>query len=206
MAKRTRTFVNKKNLLKEINTGANGKITKTLVANAFRSNVVRGQKEMLREFESHPVTQEIAAGPGPRGNNPSGTLSGYGDLWSFIGFEKDADPLGPVREILSRPIRYSIIKLNLFGFYYVSFDIPDKKEILNETRIIPWNPGRSWVDGIEQGISGLGNYLNLSKENDKSVSGYGFQIDKKLRGTKFKNTKYISQILKNLRRNIREGV
>lgn len=207
MAKRVRTTVRRKDLLREINTGPNQKVTKTLIANAFRANVNAAQKEMIREFESHPVTQELDAGPGPRTNNPSGLLGGYGDLFSFIGFKADSNPTQAVREILSKNITYNVKNINLFGRYLVSFDVPDKKEIYEKTKTIPWNPGRSWVDAIEFGISGLGNYLNTTSGPKKgSFSGFGFQVKANLRGGKFQNTTYISEILRNLRKNIREGV
>jgi hypothetical protein len=61
---------------------------------------------------------------------------------------------------------------------------------------MPWAPGRSWAKGIETGISGLGFYLRVQR--DSSRSGLGVQTPKKIRkaGTKFRNTKYISEILK----------
>ena len=52
----------------------------------------------LKEFDRHPVSREIAQGP--EGVNVSNTLSGEGNLFSFIGFSKTSDPLGPVREVL----------------------------------------------------------------------------------------------------------
>ena len=44
---------------------------------------------LLAAFEEHPVTKEIDAGPGS--NNSSGTLGGYGNLFTFIGFERGQD-------------------------------------------------------------------------------------------------------------------
>ena len=65
---------------------------------------------------------------------------------------------------------------------------------------MPWAPGRSWAKGIETGISGLGYYLKVSR--DSSRSGLGIQSPRKLRrkGTRFKNTSYISALIKKYRK------
>mgnify|MGYP003118615591 CR=1 FL=1 len=60
--------------------------------------ILRKKVGGLREFDSHVVTKEIAQGP--EGINLSNTLSGEGNLFTFIGFNKSSDPLLPVREIL----------------------------------------------------------------------------------------------------------
>ena len=45
----------------------------------------RQSKDMLmRDFNEHPVTREIEGGVSA--GNVSGTLAGYGNLFSFIGF------------------------------------------------------------------------------------------------------------------------
>ena len=49
--------------------------------------------------------------------------------------------------------------------------------------------------GIETGLSGLGRYLNI--ESDSSRSWGGIQSQSQVRGGRFKNTKYISEILNN---------
>ena len=61
---------------------------------------------------------------------------------------------------------------------------------------MPWATGRSWARGIESGISGLGYYLKVSR--DSSRSGLGIQSPRRVRasGVKFKNTQYISALIK----------
>ena len=44
----------------------------------------RIKRETINEFLRHPVTKEIEAGP--TAQNISGTLDGYGNLFSYIGF------------------------------------------------------------------------------------------------------------------------
>ena len=69
---------------------------------------------------------------------------------------------------------------------------PSKEELFAATPL-PWASGRSWLRGIESGISGLGRYLNV--ENEASRAGKGIQAKNKLRSSRFKPTKYISKIL-----------
>ena len=56
------------------------------------------KERMIQEFLNHNVTKEINLGP--NAENISGTLSGYGNLFSFIGFEKGDDPIKPILDIL----------------------------------------------------------------------------------------------------------
>ena len=79
-------------------------------------------------------------------------------------------------------------------------ELPSKEEIAKKSPM-PWQNGRSWTTGIEQGISGLNSYLN--KESFTSRSGYGLQTKKAVRSGSFSNTKYLSMILKGLEKNIR---
>ena len=53
----------------------------------------RAKDEMIKDFLSLKVTQEIAGGPGAL--NMSGTLGGYGNLFSFIGFDMGDNPMTP---------------------------------------------------------------------------------------------------------------
>ena len=49
--------------------------------------------KLLVAFDDHEITKEIEAGPGAR--NSSGTLGGYGNLYTFIGFSRGQDPISP---------------------------------------------------------------------------------------------------------------
>lgn len=147
------------------------------------------KQQLIRDFLSHPVTQEIM--DGPNANNSSGTLNGKGNLFSFIGFDSSDDPIGPIVEILeSMTITFdSPIKSGV----QFSINFPTPQEIFNVTPM-PWAAGRSWAKGIESGISGLGFYLY--KKSQASRSGEAIQTSVKLNsGAKFTNTKYISFLL-----------
>ena len=158
--------------------------------------------EMLKAFESHPVTKEIKSGPD--GYNQSGTLGGYGNLYSFIGFEEGMDPIAPIRKILKKTLKVRAIPANhksmVMNFLV---ELPSKEELFAASPM-PWASGRSWIDGIEKGISGLGQYLNTTSFSSRS--GEGVQTENKIRGGGFRNTKYLSDILNNLRNSLRRGI
>lgn len=150
------------------------------------------KNEMVKEFLDHPVTKEILNGPSS--DNMSGTLGGNGNLFSYIGFEEDSDPIGKVlEEFRKTSIRFSGLIDN--GAVWTIF-MPAKEDIW-EVSPMPWAAGRSWAKGIETGISGVGQYLyDLRGELPSSRSGTGIQTKSKLRKkSRFKNVKYISMIL-----------
>ena len=70
---------------------------------------------------------------------------------------------------------------------------------------MPWEVGRSWVRSIERGISGFGYYMNTMTRRF-SRSGAGIQVDRRLRSGGYVPRKYMSQILRNLDRNLRKLV
>jgi hypothetical protein len=144
---------------------------------------------MIDEFMDHPVTEEILNGKSA--SNSSGTLGGYGNLFTFIGFEEFSSPLAPIIELLERTnveVKYSkrssIVRVTIY--------MPTAQDIFKATPFTDWNEGRSWAKGIESGISGLGYYIN---SQGKGKSGAGVQIATKIRGGGFKKTKYISSLI-----------
>lgn len=164
---------------------------------AFQQRIVTAfnkiKKEMLEEFLSHPISIEIEGGP--NAENSSGTLDGYGNLFSFIGFDRGSNPLEPIVELL-QSASIDADRENDTGFLMKIF-IPSKDEIFSVTPM-PWASGRSWAEGIERGISGFGRYLNtenLAVYKNRIGSGRGVQADSVIRGGKFKNTSYISALM-----------
>ena len=165
----------------------------------------------LKEFDSHPVTKEI--GQGPEGLNLSNTLSGDGNLFSFIGFSKSSDPLTPVREVLKSNLNLTSRQKKKRGprgmvsgyTYELSFPTFAAFDLISR---MPWESGNSWVEGIEKGISGYSNYMYFKfgegKESlqAKSRSGKAIQVKKNINVGTFKTTKYITEILNNYRRRL----
>jgi len=168
------------------------KVTRVEVQKQLNKSFQLVKNKMIAEFLNHPVTIELKGGI--EAKNISGTLSGgSGNLFSFIGFDSGDDPTDKIEKILLR----TNLLFSRFGSKSIEFtiDVPTPQEIFEVTPM-PWAPGRSWAKGIENGISGLGFYLKVSR--DSSRSGLGIQSPRKVRkrGSKFRNTKYISEILK----------
>lgn len=165
---------------------------KTEVTKMIRRSFQNKKNQMIAELLNHPVTVEIKGGISSQ--NISGTLGGgSANLYSFIGFESGTDPIDPIVDFLQKSIQ---IKFTRTGarFLIYTVEIPEPKEIFNITPM-PWATGRSWAKGIESGISGLGYYLR--KKSRSSRSGIGIQSPRQVRrkGSKFKNTKYISALI-----------
>ena len=162
------------------------------------------REDFLREFDEHPITNEIEAGPDA--SNSSGTLSGYGNLFSFIGFSEGDSPVAELRSYLGHSIRASNLKKERRARTKAYFTIskPEMKTITAVTPM-PWEVGRSWVRSIERGISGFGYYMNTMTRRF-SRSGAGVQVDRRLRSGGYVPQKYMSQMLRNLDRNLRRLV
>jgi hypothetical protein len=151
------------------------------------------KKMMIFEFNSHPVTTEIKAGP--NASNYSGTLVGVsqGNLFSFIGFEEGSDPIAPLLYLLES---IKIKSSTEYGNSFLSITLP-KIEDFWEITPMPWQEGRSWAKGIESGISGL-NYYIFSQRNqfDNSRSGSAIQASKARSSARYVPTQYMTTLLK----------
>jgi len=152
------------------------------------------RQEMLEELENHPITEEINMGP--KLNWSSRFLNGYGDLYSFIGFDRNDDPIKPIRELFAGLRLYSVTSKGL-NYKFEIRNFPTRNDIRDVTPM-PWAQGRSWAMGIEEGISGLGKYLNIQYEDGRSGAGIQAKNIKNLRPA-FQKTPYITPILKKYR-------
>jgi len=173
---------------------------------------VRRFKESV---ENHPVSAEIAGGP--EEENLSGTLGGYGNLFSYIGFENGSDPIGEVLDLIDQhrlSASKRVRKLSTSGKggpkRGVRFEFSwrvvgmSKSKLFQSTRsTVPWM-GKSWLSGIESGISGLGQYLwDEDFYFDQSRSGTGVQVKNRLRSGGYRPVSYISALYNKFSRNIR---
>ena len=109
------------------------------------------EKGMIQEFLNLPVTKELLAGPQAR--NISGTLGGYGNLFTFIGFEAGTDPVSPIIQLLEKT-QVMFNGLSPRGTTKIRIEMPSAKDIFAITPL-PWATGISWAKGIEVGMSGL---------------------------------------------------
>lgn len=176
----------------------NGALSKnTVFKSEMRKKILRtvetSKQMLIQEFASHPVTQEIEGGP--TNSNLSGTLGGYGNLFSFIGFPFSTRPTQVVRDLLRsiqtgkvRRTRSSAASVNV----EINVNMPTKEDFVAATPF-PFESGRSWLYGIETGISGFGSYFFKKWKNSRSSTA--FQNKKKIRSGGFKNTSYFSSML-----------
>jgi hypothetical protein len=170
------------------------------VANALE--VKKG--EALAELVSHPVSKEIEAGASA--SNSSGTLGGYGNLFSFIGFNSGSAPMTPLLQLIKSSIKLDNLRKSeskgkkiFFGF---KVNIPSREQIALATPM-PWEGG-SWVEGVENGMSNFSYYMY--KRFGGGRSGWGFQADHELRMAVFKPTQYVNKILADFRKDVKKNI
>ena len=147
------------------------------------------KQQMISEFLDHPITKEILGGP--EASNTSGTLNGISNLFAFIGFSKGDQPILPILDLLEKT--QIVFKKDSKGRFIGSeFEItmPTKEQIFAVTPL-PYVSGRSWAEGIERGISGLGFLLR----KNAGRSGAAIQTRVKVRKGRFQNVPYISSFL-----------
>ena len=163
-----------------------------------RKKVKEIKAEMVKEFLASPITQEIMAGPSAA--NISGTLGGVSNLFAFIGFDQGEQPIAPILTLLENvTLQYDKeIKNKGLGINFRA-NLPLPEDVFAVTPL-PWAAGRSWAEGIERGLSGLG-YLLRKK---KGRSGAAVQSGVKVRAGRFQNSPYISAFLRKYRKRFEE--
>lgn len=158
----------------------------------------RAKSAMLRQFNEHEVTKEIENGPSSE--NISDTIGGgYGNLFSFIGFDHDSTPIEPLRDLLDEGT--TLANSGTYSKRVWSFRVkmPNKDEIEGVTEM-PWESS-SWAEGIEHGISGLNYYLYIHWDNGRSEEGVQLK-DVNLDNIFFKPRPYLTEILGDFREKI----
>lgn len=122
--------------------------------------VISEKNKLIQEFISHPVSAEISAGPGA--SNGSGTLGGYGNLFSFIGFS-GGDPVSAWSNFLKKTIFLNKkINTKVSGdniVFNLSIQSISDQDLISIARM-PWEGGRSWIKAIETSISGFSFYVS----------------------------------------------
>ncbi len=169
--------------------------------NAAQIKIERALREekrrLLKEFDNHPVTQEIESGP--FAENSSGALGGYGNLFSFIGFDYGENPTQAIREILAQNIYLQPGRITTRGWSF-RVKLPTKAEI-SKASPVPWEAGSSWVYGVEEAsIAGLKYYV-VERGRGHSLGGY--QDEETVNNLTMKRTSYLTKILENFSENLR---
>jgi len=179
-------------LLRQVTTGPNGKITGNEVRSYVYPIIEEARQDLVKDFYNHSVTKEIKSGP--NASNSSGTLSGYGNLFSFIGFDTSQNPFEEIEAIINQRLNVRVRAVGNGKFKITILNAPSKEDIYAVSPL-PWADGASWAEGIEKGISNLGSFLYRPQGITGSVSGTGVQARSKLRATSFRTQPYISKII-----------
>lgn len=150
------------------------------------------KSDLINDFKNHPVSKEIQGGSSA--SNSSGTLGGYGNLFSFIGFNDGDSPVDQWINFLDKKIkilgkkRETPIGKNNFIIEFQVSPISEADYIANAK--MPWESGRSWLTSIERGISGFSNFI--SKQLGRS--GGGVQTDNRIRSAQYRRVAYWSPL------------
>ena len=162
----------------------------------IQQRLKQSKKELLKEFDNHPVTKELKEGAAAQ--NYSGTLGGYGNLFSFMGFGEGVDPTNAVRNFLE-----SFIVIKRRGKVTgAGLEFTVKTPTIQDFDFakMPWESGNSWVRSVETGMSSFSYYMH--KAYEAARSGAGIQIDNKLRKKSSKGVSYMRGILKEFRKRL----
>jgi hypothetical protein len=151
---------------------------------------------LINEFVNHPVSKEIS--DGPSANNVSGTLGGYGNLFSFIGFNAGQNPVTQWVNILKDRIRITKIEKSNGEYVGYSFRISGITDNELSQARMPWEGGKSWILAIERGISGFSFYVSKALGR----SGGGVQSNNKIRGGSYSAVSYWSKMWQNFTKNL----
>lgn len=187
-------YINTKAITERINKVAIKKIRDKTERSVYIA-INKANRDLLKQFLKHAISQEIAAGP--NATNISGTLGGYGNLFSFLGFEQGQKPVDDLADFLANSIDFNI--KTTAKNVIITIKMPSKEEIEQITEL-PWIT-KSWVFAIEQGFKGLQHYLYDEEDfedEEYSRSGTGIQVKNKIRTDKFNKTSYMSEILRNV--------
>jgi hypothetical protein len=180
---------------------AKSQALQNLAYGAAKQKSDRLRRDLLREFDSHPVTREIEQGP----SGTSSLLGGRGNFFGFLGFNSGDKPIEILRDSLSDQFKIlskkgKVKKASKTSLIY-SFDIlyPTKTQIYAITPLA-WT-SKSWVKGVEKGIT---NYTQtVFKESENSRSGVALQTDRKIGFIRFSPTPYVTQMLEKIRKELK---
>jgi hypothetical protein len=121
-----------------------------------------------------------------------------------LGFYRGQQPVAIIRDVFEQSIKVrnkkgKLKKLSATSFLWeFDIDIPSPAEIYRLTPL-EWS-SRSWVRGVERGISNATKTVFL--DSDRSRSGVALQTNTNIGFINFRPTPYITEILNKLRKQL----
>jgi hypothetical protein len=157
--------------------------------------------QYINEIQDHPVSKELNSGPD--GENISNTLNGKENLFAFIGFDSQDEPVNDLTNLIKQNTfldKKSIFDRKTFQLKFNVFT-PSLDEIKSQTPL-PFERGRSWVKGVEDGISGFGYYV-YGLVFPSSRSGRGIQSKNKVRVAAYRPVRYMTELYTKFIKNLK---
>lgn len=178
--------------------------TKAAILRTAEARFEPAKEQLIKEFLAHPVTKDIQAGGSGTDQDESGLMSGYGNLFAFIGFNDGSDPITEIELELYKLQLNKAATIKTAGNNFVIKIRGTTLEKIIATSQIPELQGFSWVRGIEEGISDLGHFLSRLTDSEKSKSKQGYQVKADLqRGpTSTRPTPYLSKMFEDFARRL----
>lgn len=171
---------------------------KRQVEKQLMAEIEKSKKEMMREFNDHSVTKDIEAGPS------ASNVPGGGSLFALIGFNAGDNPVDRLRAFLLSSVSARITKVSRSEISFSLFvSVPSRQE-MDIISPLPWAAGRSWIDEVERGVSGLGKFLTTNSQ--ASRSGTAVQVDGSIRQSSLGARPYMNQIIKNFIQNLTKNL
>lgn len=195
--------VNRTRLQQEINRQLQ-KMPKNVFIDKLNDKFENAKTSALQEFDDHPVTQEMAAGP--LADSQFVQTKTGGNLFSLLGFYAHEHPEKDLRRSLDRGIRKGIIRKSVRAdgtiIYEMVVTTPSMDSLGKGAPILEW-VNTSWIEAVENGIPGFTNYVfKLLHKFKNSRSGTAVQSKRPLRQGRCPRIPYMSKILENLRRKL----
>lgn len=185
------------NLKKEINKKASkDKRLESGIYILARDAFNKAKQKLLNTFLEHPVTKELKGGASASSSN--GLTSG--NLFGFIGFESNADPVNQLEKSLRS------LDINIFRRRSVQsqiswsfkINLPTMEEFYSMTPM-PWAQGMSWLREMEgKGIPNLAQYMNVESEHSRSTAG----IETSKGGSSYLKIAYIKPMVEQFKEDV----
>lgn len=150
------------------------KKTQDVAFSKMNNRVTNAKRDLLEEFNKDPVTVELLEGPDL--DSSQVMPLGYGNLFSFLGFNRDKpNPVHVVRSMLENIHLLRRVRIDNGGFTF-SLKAPNRDDLEKETPM-EWESGRSWINAITYGIGTFSHYMfNLKEGRFKTPSRSGTAI------------------------------